>query len=231
MFTVTRPIKIGALAFLIFLGFPFNSANAVVLTPDTITPLPGTTAAAEPNLAGTVIVDDLVDFSFAAYGGIVSGAVQVRIVESVDSTLDFYWRVFNDEDSAGAIRSFRLGNFFTSTYNANYRIDGLGDDAPDTAYLFSDPYDGYLNFNFDRGGLRSGSSSSFFFLDTDATQYARTAIYDLANLGHTQISGLFETYAPVNNVPAPTSIAMMGLGLLSLGFRKKCRKKILVNDN
>ena len=54
--------------------------------------LPGTTVAAEPQLAGVIIVDDLIPFSFPiASGGNILGDVQVRIVRSdLDSTLDFY---------------------------------------------------------------------------------------------------------------------------------------------
>lgn len=188
----------------------FGSAQAVVLPPGSTQPLPGTTAAAEPQLAGVVEVDELVPFSFATPGGDIFGNVQVRVVRSsVDDTIDFYWRVFNDRESASAVGSFRIGEFYPTTYDANWRIDGLGDVAPLSATRFDGAFLGYVNFNFS-DLLSPGTSSHFFFLDTDAHSYAKTAIYDLTNFGQTHISGLFSTYAPVYaNVPEPGTAALM----------------------
>jgi len=104
---------------------------AATLNPGDTLPLSGTTVIASPNLAGNVVEDQLVPFSFAAYGGTVSGQVQVRVVSAVDNTCDFYWRVFNDANSSGLIGNFRVGEFYTSIYKADYRIDGLGDVAPE----------------------------------------------------------------------------------------------------
>jgi hypothetical protein len=83
--------------------------------------LPGTTSFAEPQLAGVVLVDELIPFSFSARPalGNITGTVQQRAVRSsVDGTIDFYWRIINDTDSAAAIGSFRLGFRFPEI-NAN----------------------------------------------------------------------------------------------------------------
>ncbi len=184
-----------------------NAVPLVISRPSVPTPLPGTTAAMAPNLAGTVVVDEIVPFSFVAYDGDeVFGTVQVRVVWADDYTYDFYWRIINDVSSAGAIEEFRIGNFFnTSIYDGDYRIDGLGDLEPEYARAFADASgnpDGFINFFFAPEGLKPGQESKFFFLDTDATNFARTLTYDLTNIGATSNSPAFSGYAP-----APGSVA------------------------
>jgi hypothetical protein len=166
-------------------------AQAVSLNVGDTLALPGTKVAAEPNLAGTVLIDENIPFTF---GGI-SGHVQQRIVKSsVDGTLDFYWRVFNDASSKAAIGSFRVGNFVAPEYNANWRTDGLGDDQPDQAHRLSW---GNVNFLFNGTGLLPGKSSMLFFFNTTATEYVKTAQYDVTGTGAGNISSLFAAYTPV----------------------------------
>lgn len=203
------------------------SASAVTLVPSTNVALPGTTVAAEPQLAGVVLEDEVQAFSFSDGSGTISGTVQSRVVRSsVDGTLDFYWRVISDANSSSGIGSFRLGNFVAPQYNANWRIDGLGSVAPDTAYLFAAPLNGYINYNFNNAAagatLGAGQESYFMLMDTTATSYARTAVYDLANAGQTHISGLFETFAPA--VPEPATYGMLLAGLAAVGVAAKRRR-------
>lgn len=163
-----------------------------------------------------VQVDNVVPFSFDAYGGTVSGTVRFRVVRSsVDHTLDFYWKVMNDAASAGPIADFRIGQFPDIFQNVNFRIDGLGDVNSIRTYHFSGAFDGYVNFRFDNA-LTPESSTKFFFVDTEAIDYARTAFYDLTNIGQTQISQSYPMYAPAP-IPVPGALLLFGSGLMGLG--------------
>jgi hypothetical protein len=158
--------------------------------------------------------------------------VQSRVVLAVDGTYDFYWRVFNDATSAGPIGFLRTGDISTSSYNANYRIDGLGDLAPLTAFLFATPTPGFINFAFydvtspgPTTALEPGQSSKFIFLDTNATHFAETAFVDIASIGTFQASNEISTFAP-SSVPELPIWAMMLLGFAGLGFAVRRANKL-----
>ena len=198
---VVMRILAGAAVFVLWA----SSAEAVLVNPGDNLALPGTTAAAEPQLAGTVLADELIPFSFSAGPGLgnITGQVQQRVVRSsVDGTIDFYWRVINNANSAAAIGSFRVGGFVSPEYNANWRSDGVGDIAPSAAHRFTGSYASSVNFLFTSdgtglgGGVFPGQSSKLFFFDTTATSYAKTALYDITGTGIGPISVAFTAYSP-----------------------------------
>ncbi|TAK97896.1 MAG: PEP-CTERM sorting domain-containing protein [Aquabacterium sp.] len=201
--------------------FSLTGARAVSLT-EPVSPanfadttLGGTTSAARPELAGTVLEDVLTPFSFSG----VSGTVQNRVVRETGSgTLDFYWKVNVDASTNGVgVSAFRLADFgYGNIKDADWRIDGLGTPAPNAARLFnaSSYPTGDVNFLFD-SGINPGSQSRFFFLHTGATAYDSTAKFDLLTTGAQQLSGVYQTFAP--SVPEPSTWSLMLAGMLGVG--------------
>ena len=173
----------------------------------------GTTVAARPELAGVVLEDDVSNFTISGAGESFSGQIQNRVVRSVDGTLDFYWRIMPTYGT-GDISAFRVNGFSDFTLDADWRIDGLGTAAPNVARYFGNTA-GSVNFLFGTDQVGIGESSMFFFLDTEATYYARTGQFDLLCADTGCISSLYSTFAP-SAVPLPAAAWLFGSGLMGL---------------
>ena len=173
----------------------------------------GTTSALRPELAGLIVEDVLVSYDFfGSSGEHVFGDIQNRVVQSVDGTYDFYWRVIPDSDSTGEITALRVGGFDGFALDGDFRLDGVGDVGPDIARNFGG---GFVNFLFS-DGVDPDETSYFFFLDTEATSYASIGQYDLLCANSGCLSPLFDTFAPAVPVPEPTTGALLTLGVAAL---------------
>jgi hypothetical protein len=137
----------------------------------------GTTAAARPELAGTVIHDTLIPLSIKDSGGVVifKGHLQDRVVrETKAGTLDFYQDIRAD---AGwkldvLLEDVEHSSFKGSTTDVDYRTDGIGDPSVHPVLATRDNGAGpVVSFFFNGETLEVGKDSLFFFVKTDARTY------------------------------------------------------------
>ncbi|MGZ3742329.1 MAG: hypothetical protein ACXWRA_00600 [Pseudobdellovibrionaceae bacterium] len=147
------------------------------LLPGSTVRLSGTSAEAEIDLAGGVVIDKITPFKILSKTGelLFRGNLQNRIVRSSsDGSLHFYYRIRDTQAglpgmiSAIATQSFRL----TSRVSTSYRVDGTGLVVPQYA---SRSYSGeQVTFRFGLRGpwrFHAGENSKFFMIKTDAKHY------------------------------------------------------------
>lgn len=213
-------------------------ALAVPLGFDDTVFLPGTTAFAEPDLAGFVINDNLIvdtmhvnDTPF----GLIGTSVQNRVVlSSTDGTLIFGPRLLTATNITFApflIDRVELYNFGGFDVDVNYRTDGLGDRGPTQASRSADGDTLSFDFGFPLvgGNLSQTQEDSYFFsLNTDATAFSldgRMAVFarHIDRPGET-LRFDFGNIAVPSPVPLPGSLVLfmsaLGFGGAALRRRK-----------
>jgi len=219
------------------LGAVCAHGQSVPLPPGSLSvPLPGTTAIAEPDVAGPIIADQLISFTGLdnATGGIaITGTLQDRVVrETLTGNLDFYGHITLTDfgNNLGAIDSIGMGSFAGFTVDANFRTDGLGVQGPNAASRSSDGSEvaWYFESPLRLGALGGASESLFFFAQTDAKNFdnngsARIVDYSQVNGGINPTINLSGIYEPVP-VPEPTTLAWAGLGGLAAFVAARRRK-------
>jgi len=138
--------------------------------------LRGRSLADQPDLAGTILEDEV--FTFTDLTFTVTGEAQSRVVQTSSGTLDFYFRVRSL--TYGALRDVIFGTQMTGPIltDVEYRLDGLGDIGPTRAERNDQGEDGAIGsskriaFTFGEP-VTPGRSSRFIYMKTDHLTYNR----------------------------------------------------------
>lgn len=216
---IVRPVALAAVLPLLF----GTDAMAVPVVPGAgPTVQPGTSLAANPALAGSVLADvdttwwSPVDPQYGFPGA--QGELEARIVRETGSgTLDFYWRITvdaisypNDVPLLLTISGLSLSRFpGGAAFDGDYRTDDGDDVAPIDAYAAAQS----VTWDFAPGSLGPGTSSHFLFLRSEAGAFDATATASIGAI-------LAITFAPSPvPEPAPAAIVAAGLALLAARWR------------
>ena len=144
---------------------------SAVLVPGATIPLPSSTAATEPDLAGVVLHDALIPFVIqdSLRRVVCRGRLQDRVVRSNQTgLLHFYYRIRGDRRrQRGRIRATMTLSFGLDTLSVGYRLDGLGAVSPTSATRSADT----VQFDFKDPLLSCSAESRFFFIKTDAKNF------------------------------------------------------------
>ncbi len=242
--------KSATAAFFLFLSNPLLAAT--VLPGNTVS-LFGTTEAADPDLAGTEINDNLISFRMdpnpATPFTDAGGQVQNRVTRSTNTgDLIFAPRIrdtFNTENGRFVISGFTLSGFSGFSTDVDYRDDGPGDSgfefvrrsASGGELEFSFPLG--LSINSTAGGVQQ--ESLFPAIKTGARYFSLTGTMTIdgflrrfdvtgaplpvadADRVSVTLSGLAVPVS-VAPVPLPASVFLMLGGLAGLGALRRKRQ-------
>ncbi|MCG7940381.1 MAG: VPLPA-CTERM sorting domain-containing protein [Candidatus Thiodiazotropha lotti] len=220
------------LASIIGLGLWFTTASAAILSPGSNITLNGTTLATDPNLAGTVVHENLIGFTLTDPSGatLLTGNYLDRVIRSTNTDqLIFSGRIqdlANVGSSSMGVLDWSVSGFGGYQTDVEYRTDDLlGDIGPETALRSSDGDNVIFDFFIELEPPETSLPSS---IATDATLFdlTGTAFLSLENLiSGEELEIELDGLAAPSAVPLPAAFWMFGSGLIGLiGFQRQRRK-------
>ncbi|MCG8488202.1 MAG: VPLPA-CTERM sorting domain-containing protein [Chromatiales bacterium] len=224
-------IHFSKLTAIIGLGLWFTTASAAILSPGSNIDLNGTTAAADPDLAGTVVHENLIGFTLTDPSGatLLTGNYLDRVIRSTNTGQLIFSGRLQDLTNVGGnsvgIDDWSVSGFSGYQTDVEYRSDGLGDVGPYLAARSGDGDNIIFEFDFQLEPPESSLPSS---IATDATLFdlSGTAFFSIENLItfddlEIELTGI----AAPSPVPLPAAFWMFGSGLIGLiGIQRQRRK-------
>jgi hypothetical protein len=166
-------------------------------------------------------------FSYSSTAGTTSGFVYAAVYDD-GGTMDFYYQVVNNANSATSIAQLAAFDFAGFTTNTAYITNGgsltgtgfeNGTDAPQLTNVGAGVT---VNFDFNTplatGVVTPGEASDVLVISTNATHYIAGG--DSVQDGGS--SGTLAAFQPGSSVPEPSTLGLLGTGLIALaGLRRR----------
>ena len=223
----TRYWSLAILGLVVLLAMAPHSQAApllgTILTPPSGTVFAGLVPIATPT--GTLLASLVSGYSFFTTAGTTSGTLTSAVYRESSGTLDFYYQVMNNANSATAIARETDTNFAGFTTWTGYRLDGSGPFVPGTVTPVTadrNSAGSVIGFSFnppDSAKILSGTTSNVLVISTDATAFTagNASVID----GGTQTVAAFQ---PTTTIPEPATMLLFGGGLLALSSVRRFRR-------
>jgi hypothetical protein len=186
-----------------------SNLSAISLVPNSSILLP---AEAEP--VGASLVDSsTINFSALTFSGTLTSKVWSGDTSNPFGGLTFTYELSNDLISADPIDRFTLSSYAGFLVDASYNGAGTLPTA-----VQRNAAGNQISFNFSgigEGILVQGGSTPVLILQTSAATY-QNSIAGVINSSTVNVA----TFAPLA-VPEPTTAALLALGAIALGWRRK----------
>jgi hypothetical protein len=186
-----------------------SNLQAISLVPNSSIPLP---SEAEP-VGASLVTSSTINFNAVTFSGTLTSKVWSGDTSNPHGGLTFTYELSNNLLSADPIERFTLSSYAGFLVDASYNGAGILPTA-----VQRNAAGNQISFNFSgigEGTLIQGGSTPVLILQTSAATW-QNSIAGVINSSTVDVA----TFAPLA-VPEPTTAALLALGALAWGWRRK----------